>query len=267
MFENLPKYVAGAKIGIKSSVVYRADWVLFVAFQIVSPLIMIFVWTAVFTHSGVSSIGGFQLDALYAYFFVVGAAAGISALRVQDVMENDILGGDIAIAFTRPLGYIAQVVNADLASKLFAGFVISLPVLVLINIFIDLHLTVATVLLFLLELVVAYVIATLIGIFLGSLAVHFTDIGGVADVTQGAGFLLGGAIMPLSMFPSIFISVASFLPFRYLFYVPAATLVGAISNAQAIGTLPLAAAWILVFLACDLLLWRWARRRINAVGV
>ncbi len=267
MFENLPKYLAGARIGIKSDIAYRMDWVLFVAFQIVSPFVMIFVWNAIYAHTGVTTIGGFRLYELYAYFFVIGAAAGLSSLQLQGAMEAEIQSGSIAVSFTRPLGYVAQLVSGDLSGKLFAMAIVSVPILIIVTLVLGLHMSAALVLLFALELAIGYVIATLIGFIIGSLSVFFTDIGGFAAVVESVALLLGGAIVPFTMFPQLLVSIVSVLPFQFMFYVPAATFVGAISLSDAVGTFTVALVWILVLYVCAALLWNRARRSINAVGV
>lgn len=79
-------------------------------------------------------------------------------------------------------------------------------------------------------------------------------------------FFVSGRIAPLSVLPAWVQQVASWLPFRWMFYFPLEVLLGRLTPAQTLRGVGFQLAW-LVFSALLLAsLWRSAARRYTAVG-
>ena len=77
MFGSIDKYLGLLDVRLKNSWVYRGDFVIILLLRVMFPLTMIFVWTAIYTTTGTSSIAGFSLFSLYSYFLVTAAVSPI----------------------------------------------------------------------------------------------------------------------------------------------------------------------------------------------
>jgi ABC-2 type transport system permease protein len=263
----LGKYVAIVIAGFKQELVYKMDYFISLIFRILASLISIFVWTAVFTSSGVSSIGGLTLSEMYIYFFIVNA---IGIITFNDSMagrlQDDIQSGNITTALTKPVRYPTQLFYNAIAVNLVALLSVSLPFLVIITFLAHLTITLTTLLLFITEIVVAYLITTLVCFMVGTTAVYLVNIWGILSVTDGLYFLLGGGIVPLSLFPSWASQILLLLPTQLSAYTPTATLLGIISTQQAINEIIIGLVWIVVFFAAAALFWRKVNMNITSAG-
>ncbi|MFA4945681.1 MAG: ABC-2 family transporter protein [Lentisphaeria bacterium] len=76
---------------------------------------------------------------------------------------------------------------------------------------------------------------------------------------------LSGFLAPLDLFPATVREFATWTPFPYLVYLPAELLAGAIPPGLGRGCLVMAA-WLALFTALALLLWRRGLRRYSAMG-
>jgi len=79
--------------------------------------------------------------------------------------------------------------------------------------------------------------------------------------------LLGGLLLPLSLFPAWSQTALNALPFRYLFAFPVDVLLGRVSPAQYAAGLGIAAVWCAVFAAISAAIWRRGTLQYTGVGM
>jgi ABC-2 type transport system permease protein len=201
------------------------------------------------------------------YFFMISMVGYTADPKTAFAMEEDIASGTITPYLTRPISYIAGLVMSTISQNIFfmllPGMVIIVPLIFLFHVSVTLQLVSVLAA----ELVACYLISLLIGILMGTCAVYLTRISGMINSEQFLATILGGSIVPISLFPAKISSILSLLPFQFLYYVPAATFSGELPIGAAIGSLWLAAVWIVILSIAAYAFWTRARKRITAVGV
>jgi ABC-2 type transport system permease protein len=112
-----------------------------------------------------------------------------------------------------------------------------------------------------------YIIATLLGFIVGSLALYLTDIYGINVSLMWLTTIIGGGMLPLAFFPQNMQHILLMLPFAFLAYVPAGTLVGMLSASTAVSLLPIGVVWIAAFAVIAYFMWKRMSVRMNAVYI
>ena len=103
-------------------------------------------------------------------------------------------------------------------------------------------------------------------VLLGALAFYIESALGLFELWLGVHAIFSGYLIPLEVLPPWIRGVTRVLPFRYMLGFPVETLVGLETRAAALGDLGLQWAWVLVFFAFGLLVWRAGVRRFSAYG-
>lgn len=265
---KLKAYAAVFTISLKNSLAYKHDFVLMLVFFMLTYLVSIAVWLAVYHFAGATSIDGLSLYAMFAYFLVIAAVSTITAWpSIMEKVSKDLQGGGIMRSFIRPVGYIQQLFISSMPESIVLFLAAMLPITVIVIIVGHFSVSALTLLFFLVEVVLAWVLINLMGFIIGSSAVYLTNIYGVANTVQWIIGILGGAIVPLLFFPSWAYNLLMLTPFALSLYVPVGTVLGIIQTQIAVRSMLLDILWIGIFSAVSFFLWKRAEKKINAVGV
>ena len=79
--------------------------------------------------------------------------------------------------------------------------------------------------------------------------------------------LLGGLLLPLSLFPAWSQSALAALPFKYMFAVPVDVLLGRVSPAEYVVGIAVAIAWCGIFAGISAAVWRRGTLQYTGVGM
>src|SRR5204862_7635086 len=79
--------------------------------------------------------------------------------------------------------------------------------------------------------------------------------------------MLGGFLLPLSLFPEWSRPALAALPFKYLYNFPAMTLIGRVSLAEWAAGMSIAIAWCFVIGGTSYVVWRRGTRQYTGVGI
>ena len=261
------KYFSVFKVFSKNAMAYRAEIALDATFYMLSSLVMVIVWLAVYHFSALTSINGVSISSMTIYLFAIGSIGFLSWPGVANVLESDMRNGEIASSLIRPIKYPYAAFIREIPENLIFSLAGTLPIFIIIYVIAGLHLTAMQVLMLAIEMVLAYLIINFIGFIIGSLAIYITDIYGILNGVTWMFSLLGGGIMPLLLYPKLFYGILMLTPFPFLYFVPGGTFTGMIPAAQLPGLVAEGAIWALVLLGIAVVIWRHVSRDINAVGV
>jgi ABC-2 type transport system permease protein len=264
-YEDIEKYFAFFQIGLKNVLVYKWDIFTSAFFRMVSPLVMLAVWFAIYSGSQATTIGGFTFPKTYSYFFAAALMVILIDASAEQVMQSDVMSGAVAVYLTKPLKYILRVVSSDLSEVLFMSVLAGIPLSVIVVYL--LHITVSLQLLLMLaaELLTGLFLLYAIGVFLGMVSFYVTNAGGIFNIAWTSVFFMGGSYMPLNFFPNGISSLLQLLPFQILVYTPAVTLIGSMPLDQAMQNTLVALAWCFAICAFDYVVWKRSLRNL-AVG-
>ncbi|MDE1761565.1 MAG: ABC-2 family transporter protein [Candidatus Micrarchaeota archaeon] len=263
---GINRYLSYSRLLIKSSFAYKTDFAIKLLLRIANPIIMLFVWTAIYSATHTSAINNFSLYQISIYFFIIAVVNSV-APSVSWAMAGDVRSGGVFTSLTRPIRYVSNVFTADATGMLVDTLTLGLPIFILLYFFLHLNLTLLSASLFLLSMGMMYAIAMMIEFLLGFFSFFTTDIGGIINMAYFIISFFGGGFVPLNLLPPSIAHISSVLPFQFMIYFPASILTGAVSPSQLFSMFPLAALWFVALLAANFVIWSRVRKHIDAVGV
>lgn len=267
MYKTIESYVAMIKVNLKNALAYRMDFILSALFGIALSLLMIFIWTAIYSNSGTNSIGGFSLPTIYTYFFIIAATYALTNVSISDQMQTDIRDGNIAAALVRPVSYIQQVVFGTIGGQsILSVFVVAVPILIIASLLVHLSLSIVSIALFSVEIVIGLGISVLVDMFVGTLAVYLTEVWGLSTVMWAVESLVGGAIIPLGLLPKPYSSIALALPFQLFGYTPAVTLLGTVPMQMILNEILIGLIWLAGLYIFVRFWWKRIEKNLTSVG-
>ena len=81
------------------------------------------------------------------------------------------------------------------------------------------------------------------------------------------GALLGGAMLPLELFPAPLAKLLAYTPFIYLYYFPVKVLVGQVAGPALLKGVLVMIFWLLVTATVARLVWLKGQKRYSGVGI
>jgi ABC-2 type transport system permease protein len=249
---------------------YRANFVLEVVSGIVSSLIVVFLWIAVYRSAEGPLIGGYAATEMVTYLlggglintFILGTAQNSEA-------SASIQNGTLSNLLTQPVHPLAVWWARDLGSKLFfflLGLVAYGSIWIFFRHFVLPPAAGPAAALFAISLALSAVLQFLLFQALSLAAFWIENTNGLRFVMRVIMEVVGGALIPLSLFPKVLQTVFAALPFPYLVYLPMRLYLGKISPAEAAGQFLAELAWIAGLLGLNACLWRKGIRQYVSMG-
>ncbi len=267
MMLDLDKYFYYFYTSFKNNFAYKWDTFFTLITRVGTPLIMLAVWTSIYLGSHSTTIGGFSLAQTYSYFFAFGLMTLLINQDLESVMQNDVVSGLLAVNLSKPVNYIFASISSDFASQFWQMFVIGLPLAVILILLLQIPLTQAYLLVFLLEIAVGLFFYYVTGLLLGTLALYLTRPYGVYNVYYSINNILAGGYIPLNFFPTGITNILqNYLPFQILVYTPATTFLHEISITQALQSTGVAVIWAVALVFVASAFWKMSIKRIAIAG-
>ena len=141
---------------------------------------------------------------------------------------------------------------------------VELPLFVIILVVFKVHLSAIAAIEFIAMLGIGMGVSYSMEFTIGALSAYANDINGFVIFEGLMTSLLGGAMIPLSLFSGAAAKIIGLLPFQYMFYLPITALTNpsAVAPEMFLGGL----AWFLVLYAIGRLTWRQAYKSITSAG-
>lgn len=250
---------------------YRAEfWVNATVAFVTEFGVLYFLWSAMFRESGSETIGGRTLNATILYFmFVVLLGKLVRGNRMHGQISSDIYEGSLNRYLVFPYPYFrfkfAQRMGQmmpDVLKAVMFGFVAAF--------WIDVSAW---------EPSVAGISMALAAV-LGASLVYFLILASVHQVAFWADnvwsldvavwfvtSLLGGWMVPLSVFPQGVQDAIRFLPFRYLFDFPVRVILGEIGALEWAQGMAVVGAWCIAFTMLNRWIWKRGALRYSGLGI
>ena len=212
-------YGALAEMTIKMYLAYSSwAWMQFIV-QILSMLIFVYFWRAVYANT--STLGGLNLQQTLNYILLATVFAPLVATRVIFQFGFMIRSGSLAIALLIPTDFQTRSLVQTLAE--FGLFLAQkIPLLFIAWFFFGLQLpaNALTWLAFLASLILGVCILFYFDWLFACLAFYSTETWGLSVVREGVGAFFSGALVPLTMMPAWLQDIAAAMPFAQALYVP-----------------------------------------------
>jgi len=249
---------------------YRVNFLLEILSGIVSSLIIVFLWLAVYKSSGRLHMGGYSIQEMVTYLL----GGGLINTFILTTAENpetsqSIQEGTLSNLLIKPLSPYGIWFVRDLGTKAFlfsVGLIGYAAVFFFFSEYVMLPKSSIICGLFILSLVLAALLQFLIFEALSLLAFWVENTYGIRFTMRVIMEVVGGAIIPLSFFPPIVQKIFMLFPFHYLIYLPMRIYLAKIDASQLLVELVKECGWIAVLALINAVIWRKGIRQYVAMG-
>lgn len=218
------KYFSVFQITVRSRLSSLGDLVGMGILLAIILFVFVQLWRITLGQNG-AALEGFTLNEMI-WYYVGTETIILSMLPIHRILEREIREGDVAIRLNKPIDYVLFHWSAFLGEA-FVRMCILLSVGSLITYSMVGPLSIewlnipALFLIFITSLTLNFAYAAIIGLT----AFWTEDVTGLFFVMDRLKWLLGGFLLPVSMFPEPLRSIAEAMPFRWMIYEPAKLLV------------------------------------------
>lgn len=251
---------------------YRADfWITAVANLISTVVVHWFLWRAIFATSGAEALGGYTFAGIMVYLIGVNLIGRV--VRGSDLqmgIATEIYDGGLSryllyptrytlFKYAQHLGAIFPEIVQMLAFAVILAFAFGLPE--------EAGITVTSVLLTMPALLIGNLLYFLLSVPLQFVAFWADNVWSLGVLLRFVSMLLGGAMLPLTLFPEWATETLRWLPFVACYEFPIRVAMGEISGAEYVRGLVVGLAWCGVVALVSVPVWRRGQLGYTGVGI
>jgi ABC-2 type transport system permease protein len=260
---RLPAYLKLANLQMQITYAYRAEVIGGLLVVLLRILLLNAVWTA--AYDGRGSVDGIALPDLITFVTLGNLQLMLMRPMLVWYLQQRIHDGQIGLDLARPVPFLGQLFAQQVGATagLLPFVVLSVPLAFVVG-NLAAPASPGAAIAYLASLGLAYLIATLIGLLMGLVAFWTVQTLGVGVIYEFAAQFFGGALIPLSFFPSGLRTLADLLPFQTQVFIPVSIYNGAISDLAGIArALGLQLIWIAVLSVIVWFVWQHAKRVVT----
>jgi ABC-2 type transport system permease protein len=261
-----------ASLEARTRMSYRVDfWLNVAAGFLVEFGIAWYLWRAVFDHATAATIGGYDFSGMVVYYLaVILLGKLVRTNRFEGAVSGDIYEGGLNRYIVFPAPYfpfkyaqhLGTLVPAALQFLLFGGltlFVLHMPP--------EMAPTLPGLAMALAALALGNLLYYILDYAVQLIAFWADNVWSLDVAKWFVASLLGGYMVPLSVFPDGLRGVLEVLPFRFFFDFPARALTNQMTVGEWAAGMALGAVWCIVFAAAAAGIWSRGRLRYTGVGI
>jgi ABC-2 type transport system permease protein len=268
--KTIRKFLCVFKLVWIERLVYRFNFFMEILSGIVSSLILVFLWIAIYRSGGREVIGGYSLGGMVTYLL----GGGLINTFILTTAENpetsqSIQTGTLSHLLMKPLHPYTVWFAQDLGTKAYfflTGLMGYLIVFFLFRGYLVLFISLGHLLLFLLSMMMAALLQFFLFESLSLLSFWVENTYGIRFMTRVIMEVVGGAIIPLSFFPAILQKIFLMLPFPFLIYIPMRIHLGKIPLQEVPLELLKGGGWIGGLAILNMVLWKRGVRQYVSTG-
>jgi len=249
---------------------YRVNFFMEILSGVMSSLILVLLWMAIYRSAGREVIGGFSIEEMVTYLLGGGLINSFILTTAENPeTSQSIQDGSLSNMLVKPMNPYWIWFVRDLSMKSFY-LVLGFLGYTVVFFFFRQYLTPVASAVHLGYLVLSLVFAALLQFFLfefmSLLAFWVENTYGIRFVMRVVMEVAGGAIIPLSFFPGVLQQVFLALPFPFLIYLPMRIYLGKIPLESISWELVKEALWIGGLVVLNRMVWKRGIRQYVAMG-
>jgi ABC-2 type transport system permease protein len=237
---------------------------------ILSSLIVIFLWMAIYRSAGKEIIGDYSLAEMVTYLLGGGLINSFILTTAENPeTSQNIQDGTLSSLLIKPINPYGVWFSRDLGNKAFLfmlGLLGYLTVFFFFRNYLMLFPSFAYFVYFLLSLILASLLQFFLFQGLSLLSFWVENTYGIRFTMRVIMEVVGGAIIPLSFFPEVLQEIFLLLPFPFLIYLPMNIYLGKIPLPVIPLELLKEAGWIMGFAILNMILWKRGVRQYVSMG-
>ena len=257
------------QLEIKKILAYRVEfWVGFFGNILSQFGVAFFLWQAIFSARGISSIQGYSFGALMLYYLLVPLIERCVHGEEMGFISGEIYDGGLTRFLIYPVSYFRLKYLGQLAQTTIFFFQLAVTLMIFLALFRNPYS------LSLLGTAKAIPVILLAGLLYFTMSINlemlafWTDnVWSISVLNRMIAHLLGGGLIPLTFFPTRIQTLLDYLPFTRLISFPIRCLLGEVSVHEWIWGMGLTTLWILFFGLLAKLVWRRGLRNYTGVGI
>ncbi len=252
---------------------YRGDfWISAVANLLSAILVHWFLWRAIFTTTGAESLGGYSFPALMTYLIGLNLIARVvRGADLQMGIATEIYDGGLSRYLLYPTRYLPFKYAQHLGSivpEVFQMFLFAGILIAIFGIPSDSGVTWSTIVLALPTLLVGNLLYFLLSAALQFSAFWADNVWSLGVMMRFVSLLLGGGMLPLTMFPDGVTATLRYLPFVPCYEFPIRVAMGQITTFAAYAQgLALGMGWCIILGLVCAPVWRKGQLSYTGVGI
>ncbi len=261
------KYFFVATLNLKERLVYRMRTFIWICLDVSSVAIFPFLWLAIFAER--ETIAGLTRADIVTYYILTAFIGLCTSSHSGEFIRANIRDGRLSQYLVKPASFLLGQFMKDAGYKIIGvvtGLVLFLLLLLITPKFILLPASLASASSFVFFLLVARILAFCFQAITGLAAFWLGHIGAAMQIRYFLEKVFGGEFAPLVLFPVILQKTAAWLPFQYLFYVPAQAYLGKIPIHELLSTMIQAVIWVILFIAIVAGMWQRGIRQYDGAG-
>lgn len=259
-------------IQVRKHMSYRGDfWINSICSFFAELAIMYYLWRAIFAESGRSEIHGYSFESMVLYYVVAILLGKVIRGNERDLtISTDIYEGGLTRYLLYPSSFFGFKYAEHLGTLL--PPVVQLVVFgvlstILFSIPPDVHITPATAGMAFVSVAVSNVLHFALLYPIQLVAFWADNVWSLNVMFRFACMMLGGLLLPLNLFPQWMQPFLQVLPFRFLYYVPASTLLGRVGVTEWLTGLLVSVVWIVAISVATRIVWRRGTLQYTGVGI
>lgn len=265
------------QIALSERLVYRGDFALGTLMRFLPIITQIFLWWAIYesvspTDSpGGTSIGGFRLADMIAYYLLTMIARAFSSMPgLASGIALQIREGEIKKFLVQPVDLVGFLLVTRIAHKLAYYSVAVLPFALVFFLcrgyFVEGWPDAMRIVAFIASLLMGFLIGFFLEAAIGMIGFWFLEVSSLLFIYMLFSFFLSGHMFPITLLPDSIEWIVQLLPLKYLAYFPAAVFLGKIPDDQLPTEMAIEAAWLVIMIVLCRLLYRLGVRRYSGFG-
>jgi ABC-2 type transport system permease protein len=249
---------------------YRINFLMEVISAILSSLIIVFLWMAIYRSAGREVIGGYSVEQMVTYLLGGGLINSFILTTAENPeTSQNIQDGTLSTLLVKPVTSYGIWFARDLGSKAFL-FLLGLAGYFIVFFFMKDYLLGFAGLIplsfFLLSLILAALLQFFLFEALSLLSFWVENTYGMRFTMRVIMEVLGGAIIPISFFPHLLEKIFLSLPFQFLIYIPMKIYLGKIPMSQVPLEMVKEVGWIVGLAVINGVLWKRGVRQYVSMG-
>jgi ABC-2 type transport system permease protein len=259
-------YIEYLRISFLSLLAYRANYFLGVINYVIHVGVYYFIYKALYSSGG--NINNYTMSDMVTYV----AIGWISKSLYLNYMDHDIAGdvrnGAIAVDLIKPVDYQFLNYARGLGQSLFRLLFFTPPIIIATFLLYPVHgpSSLFNLFLFCISTVLSIFLYVGLNFFIGLIAVYTISIEGILYPKNMIIELFSGLLVPIDWFPQSFQYISSFLPFKYIAFVPISLYLGRVDMSLAIRALLIQLIWVILLFTAGRILWFMCRKKITIHG-
>lgn len=228
----------------KQAIAYRFEVFVWMASQLIFMYMFVRFWSALYENRTI--VEGVTLRQVITYSVMSVLIGNMLGDRTGHIISQKVRKGEIIFDFLKPIDFMSFQLSLHLGQAFTTFLFRVIPGFLIASILfgIDLPASNLAAVAFFASLLLGLLITFMIDFMLGLLAFMFIETWGFFSIKGGFIWVLGGALVPIWLYPDWLRPFVETLPFKTIFYSPLAIYIGKIQGGDVFSELALQLFWL-----------------------